>query len=806
MANPCLPVTNMCIDYVFITKQFQHALSEGRDFLYEYEVYDLLSQSGAETPPLSRLLPTGSRPDDQLLAALPGEKVVLKIVSDTIVHKSEVMGVRVVENTPRKIRSTWRRMTCEVPENYAQWLQRHPSLAPFQYRGLAGEALQAAITRDIRGVLMVQYMPPDSEAFGNELIVGIRWSREFGMIINAGLGGTDTELYARRFRKGQAVVAASTEMTGGPAFFELFRKTIAYKKLAGLTRAQRRIVTDEQLLECFSSFIAMANYYSPTNPDAPFVITELEINPFAFTDFLMVPLDGMCRFAAPRPRPVSRPLAKIDNLLHPGRIGIIGVSATRMNFGRIILKNIVANGFDPAAITVIHPRAATIDGVGCVPDFGSVKPGLDLLVVAVGAAQVPDIVSKVIELDMAHAVMLIPGGIGEKKGSEHRAQRLIEAIAAAHEKPDGGPIFLGSNCLGVVSHPGRYDTLFIPEEKLPKQRGRHKRTAAFVSQSGAFMITRLSRKPRLDPAYMISIGNQTDLTLGDVMRYLMDLPGLDTIAVYAEGFQDVDGLEFARAVRQAVLNGKDVIFYKAGRTPEGQLATSGHTASLAGDYVVCESCVRQAGGMVAQTFTQFEDLFVLSQRLHDKAIGGNRLAAVSGAGFEAVGMADSIQSDDYAMQMAVFSPDTVMAIDKILYENKLDALVDTKNPLDINPGADDTVHAAIVRILSSDPKVDAMVVGLDPLSPATYTLAGDMKYSLDADNSIAQLMPAIAARSKKPVVGVVDGGVLYDPLVDTLERAGLPVFRSSDRAVAAMALYIKGRMSAERIRLPGCPE
>ena len=46
------------------------------------------------------------------------------------------------------------------------------------------------------------------------------------------------------------------------------------------------------------------------------------------------------------------------------------------------------------------------------------------------------------------------------------------------------------------------------------------KTAAFVSQSGAFMITRLSKRPELDPAYMISVGNQNDLTLGDLVKYL----------------------------------------------------------------------------------------------------------------------------------------------------------------------------------------------------------------------------------------------------------------------------------------------
>ena len=195
---------------------------------------------------------------------------------------------------------------------------------------------------------MVQFMPPDSEAFGNELIVGIRRTREFGMIINAGLGGVDTELFAASFRKGRAFTAASTELTDGRTFFERFRATITYQKMAGLARGQRRIVTDEQLLECFSSFIALANHYSPVNPDAPFIIEELEINPFAFTDFLMV--------SAGRPVPVLAagtpparpgPIAKIDRLLHPEAIGLIGASATRMNFGRIIPEQYRGRGVRP---------------------------------------------------------------------------------------------------------------------------------------------------------------------------------------------------------------------------------------------------------------------------------------------------------------------------------------------------------------------------------------------------------------------------------------------------------------------------
>ena len=796
------PSPQLSIDFNLITRIFNHAEEQGRFTLYEHETYELLKNSGAETPPRTHLIVKGSKPSDEELLSMPGEKVVLKVVSPAIIHKTEVGGVKVVEKKAAKIRSAWRRMMYEVPETYASIIEKNADHSPEIYKRLSGEKLQQAIARDIRGALMVQFMPPDSQAFGNELIVGIRNTREFGMVISAGLGGTDTELYAKRFRKGQAVVAASTTSIDGDSFFELFRSTICYKKLAGLTRGQRRIVTDEQIVECFSSMIDIANFYSPINKDAPYVIEELEINPFAFTDYLMIPLDGMCKFKKPEEQPATRPYHKIGNLLRTSAIGIIGVSTTKMNFGRVILGNIVASGYEKNNIRIIKDDLKKFEGISCVPNVQSLDVKLDLLVVALGSSQVPEIAAEVIAHNASETVLLIAGGLGETEESADRANELMKSIQESHKGEGGGPVFLGANCLGVVSHPGKFDTLFIPDVKLPKQRGNRKRNAAFVSQSGAFMITRLSRRPELDPAYMISIGNQNDLTLGDMLLYLKDDPEIDVIAVYAEGFKDLDGLAFTEAVREAVISGKDVIFYKAGRTPEGKTATSGHTASLAGDYMVCESCVRQAGGVVAQTFSQFEDLLLLSQRLHNKKINGNRLAAVSGAGFEAVGMADNIQSDDFQMQMATFSTQTDQALRQILTDKRLEQLVVVKNPLDLNPGADDETHTKAVEILNHDDNIDAIVVGLDPLSPAMRTLLCDNTdfFSLTNPESIASTLPTIVSHLEKPVVGVVDGGRLYDPLVDALTEGGMVIFRSSDSAVNVLAMYIEGRLYGEKLR------
>ena len=447
-----------------------------------------------------------------------------------------------------------------------------------------------------------------------------------------------------------------------------------------------------------------------------------------------------------------------------------------------------------------------IDGIRCLPNLSALKDEkadkLDLFIVAIGAAQVPDLVDELIRLDAAHTIMLIPGGMGETHDSKDRARQVVEKIDRAHRTKDGGPVFLGANCMGVISKPGGYDTWFIPEEKLPKNRQSTYHNAALISQSGAFMLHRSHQCPQMYPAYMISMGNQTDLTLGDMVHYFKTLDSVEVIAVYAEGFNDLDGLEFCRAIKQAVVAGKEVIFYKAGRTAEGKAATSSHTASLAGDYMVCENCVRQAGAIVARTFSEFQDLLFLAETLNQKTINGNRLAAVSGAGFEAVGMADSIQSDDFTMELAEYAPATAKKITAVLKEKKLDAFVTLSNPLDINPAADDDAHARIAKALADDTGVDAVVVSLDPMSPAMKTLdeTNVPGFNMHHEAGIKHLLTDIVKATDTPVVAVVDGGKLYDPLRDALIRNDIPVFAVCDKAIAALSIYVQGRLNADTIR------
>jgi acyl-CoA synthetase (NDP forming) len=351
----------------------------------------------------------------------------------------------------------------------------------------------------------------------------------------------------------------------------------------------------------------------------------------------------------------------------------------------------------------------------------------------------------------------------------------------------------GGNCLGIFSRPGRYDTTFVPEHKLyalPREQARPEKLA-FISQSGAFMISRMSKFPDIVPAYAISIGNQIDLTASDYLNYLKNRQEVDVFAVYLEGFQAGDGLVFARAVKEAAEIGKKIIVYKAGRTQEGREATASHTASVAGDYMVARAVLEEAGAIVAEDIFEFESYIKKCLFLAGKKIRGRRVGLVSNAGFECVIMSDSIKGEE-ELELAELTPETIKKISRILKPLGIDKLQDVKNPVDTTPVADDETFAGVAEAVLKDKNVDCAVVSPLPMSPSMQTLLPSEfhKEDLRRKGSIARRLVSLFNKTDKPLVVSIDTGVVYQPLVDMLQAEGIPVFRHSDEAVRFLRKYI----------------
>jgi acyl-CoA synthetase (NDP forming) len=205
---------------------------------------------------------------------------------------------------------------------------------------------------------------------------------------------------------------------------------------------------------------------------------------------------------------------------------------------------------------------------------------------------------------------------------------------------------------------------------------------------------------------------------------------------------------------------------------------------------VTRELARSAGVLLAETIDTFEDLVLLATALADRPPAGRRLGAISNAGFECVALADSLGS----LTLSAFAPATVARLEETFRAARIDGLVDVHNPIDLTPMAGDEAYEQAVRAVAADEGVDLVVVGCVPLSAQLNTLAAGAGHDEDVSRAAAvgARLARVAAGCRTPIVVTIDSGALYDAMADGLLRAGVPVFRSVDRALRAINLWLGG--------------
>ncbi len=733
-----------------ITEVFERVRADGRTALLEPEGYAVAQQLGIATP--AHVFVAGPREAESAdLTLLPTEFVVLKVISPGIPHKSDVGGVRTVPNDRDAIVEAIGQME----------------------RRLAGHT--------IAGYTINEFVP-HSEALGGQLLIGMRWTPDFGPVVTVGPGGIHAEWLSEHLEQGRSAAVLAPGVMDSDRVERLLKGRAFTDLVTGQARGGIGHFEWAALLDVVQRCLQFAE-----SPDAGH-LEEFEINPLVPSARGPMALDVLARLRSDRPQPPPpRPLHKLKALLQPRSIAIMGVSE-RHNPGRTIVQNTLREGFPRGNLHIVKPNMDEIDGVRCYPDLDSLPDAVDLLVLSIAANQVPDTVDKVVASQCAESIIVIPGGLGERSGTIDLADRMVATLTTSRATNWQGPIVNGGNCLGILSRPGRYDTTFIPDYKLP-ERPAETAPVALISQSGAFAVSRLSKLLGLNPRYSISVGNQIDVTVGDYLTYLKDDPEIEVFACYVEGFRPLDGLRWLAAAREITESGRHVILYRAGRTPAGTQATASHTAAIAGDYAVARELADEAGVVVADSLADFDDLVRLFGYLRRKTVGGWRLGAVSNAGFECVAIADSLGR----FELAPFTDVTVNRIETVLDSCRLDGVVEARNPVDLTPIMSDEAYGEVVRAVLADDTVDVGVVGCVPLTGALNTLEAAAHHAedIDGEHSIVRYLVQLGEETGKAWIAVVDAGPLYHAMATKLQEHGVPTFRTADRALRLFEIYCR---------------
>ncbi|HWI37506.1 MAG TPA: acetate--CoA ligase family protein [Burkholderiales bacterium] len=171
-------------------------------------------------------------------------------------------------------------------------------------------------------------------------------------------------------------------------------------------------------------------------------------------------------------------------------------------------------------------------------------------------------------------------------GDFERQKRLVERARAS------GVRLLGPNSMGVVNLTGHVALTVnaVLEMDAPPLGG-----TSLVSQSGTMLGTLLSRGAArgLGYAKLISVGNEADLGVGEIVDLLVDDADTRVIALFLETVRDAPRL--AAAARKAHAAGKPIVAYKLGRSALGESLARSHTGALAGTDVALDAFFRDCG-------------------------------------------------------------------------------------------------------------------------------------------------------------------------------------------------------------------
>lgn len=448
----------------------------------------------------------------------------------------------------------------------------------------------------------------------------------------------------------------------------------------------------------------------------------------------------------------------LDPIFRPRSLAVIGASTQVEKWGHRMVVRPLNTGYR-GIIYPVNPNSREIAGIRSYPSISSLPAGIDLAVITLPAAMVPEALGECLRHGIRGAVV-ISAGFAEANQEGEKLQQELARLAKAAGVPLVGP-----NCMGLWSSLVNLNLAF---EEAPNPGA-----IAFISQSGTLgnYLMLLAKGKGYGFNGFISSGNQALLEVSDYLEYFGRDEGTRAIILYIEGLQDARRF---REIARKVVQKKPVLVYKAGRFAVGARAALSHTASLAGNDAVFEALCKQTGLIRCyDPLHTFDMAVALSSQPLPR---GNRVAIISGGGGYCVTMAEAAAS--YGLDVPQLDPADSEKIKKLLYP----FAPQPWNPIDA---------AADVRPMTYARALD-ILLGLDYIDGILMMIPFMFSFQLRSTASVRELMDAteiicgLPAKYRKPMMGNTIPSVAVGPALELFKKAGIPFFATQDESARAM--------------------
>ncbi|MFP4226242.1 MAG: acetate--CoA ligase family protein [Desulfobacterales bacterium] len=482
----------------------------------------------------------------------------------------------------------------------------------------------------------------------------------------------------------------------------------------------------------------------------------------------------------------------LHSLMTPKSIAILGASNNPMKMGTMHALSILNDGFS-GNFYPVHPTEDTILGHKAYKSPKDLPETPDLAIFVLPAKYLLPLFEAFGEIGTKFAI-IITAGYKEIGAEGAREEAELLAVARKH-----GIRFIGPNCMGLINREAALNTTVVPMRGKPGKLG-------FISQSGTYVAQTIPylEKRGIHYSKAVSLGNEANVNIIDVLEYLGQDEQTRAISMYIETIRDVPRfLEVAGRITPH----KPVIAQYVGGSEAGARAGLSHTGALAGKDYLYEGLFRQAGVIRVSTV---EELYNLGVALAEQPrIQGNRIAILTNSGGPGSAMADTCER--LGCQVPTFSQ---------TLQDKIRPLVPSHapcgNPVDLTFSMDPALMTdTLADMIMKSGEVDGLIMHgamSTGFMKAVYPNVSQMMPDLSLSDMVAQMQKDLSETVKRPFENGIPVTLSSffdreDQYTRDFEDNGIPVFDGPEkaaRAMAAMAAYhdIQKRPAQSRPELP----
>jgi len=331
----------------------------------------------------------------------------------------------------------------------------------------------------------------------------------------------------------------------------------------------------------------------------------------------------------------AAPSAAISRaLLAPKSIAIVGASADPSKVAARPLQYLRQAGY-AGTIYPINPRRDTVLGERAWPSLEALPEAPDHAFILAGADGVLDAVRECAARGVKVATILATGF------AEAGAEGLQRVDALKKIVSETGIRILGPSSIGVVNFHAKAlltANAAFAEPDLPSG-------GVFVaSHSGSMLGALVSRGKARSVGFagLVSVGNEIDLTLGEICAMTLDDPAVTGYMLFLESLRHADDLR--RFAVAAAERGKPVVAYKLGRSQQAAELALSHTGALAGEDDIAAAFLSDCGIARVENFEALLETLPLLSRIPAGVVRGRapRVGVVTTTGGGAAMVVDGL--------------------------------------------------------------------------------------------------------------------------------------------------------------------